>query len=67
MSFRYLIAIVSLNGYTWNFRVYENDWARPVMLIFAILMFFVITIDEDYFPTKFDNYLAVHEEPERLT
>ena len=26
-----------------------------------------MTINEEYFPTKFDNYLAVHEEPEHIT
>ena len=26
-----------------------------------------ITINEDYFPTKFDNYIAKHEKPEHIT
>ena len=30
-------------------------------------MFFHSTLNKAYFPTKFDNYLAVHEEPEHIT
>jgi len=30
-------------------------------------MFFFIKDNKDYFHTKFDNYLAVHEEPEQIT
>ena len=31
---------VSLNGYTWSFRVNEKAWARSVMLMFAIFYVF---------------------------
>jgi len=32
------------------------------------LMFFIIdNINAEYIPSKFDNYLVVHEEPEHLT
>jgi len=38
------------------------------MLIFAIFnVFHNKTINEEYFPTKFDNYFVVHEELEHIT
>jgi len=44
---------------------------RVLLSLFSpYLMFFItdkLTIDEEYLPTKFDNYLAMHEEPEHIT
>ena len=53
---------VSLNAYI----LHENDWARSFPFIFAMFNVFFL-INEEYFPTKFDDYLAVHEEPEHIT
>ena len=52
-----------------TFRVHEDATARYVKLIFAIFNVFhnrqSIEI-EGHFSTKFDNYLAVHEENSHL-
>ena len=32
---------VSLNSYTWSFRVHENAWARPLCLVSPHLMCFI--------------------------
>ena len=58
---------VSLNGYTWRFRVHENAWARSVMLICAIFNVFHNRQSTRNFPTNFDNHLAMHEEPEHIS
>ena len=46
--------------------MHGNVLGRSVMLTFAMCNFFIIDNQRGIL-SKFDNYLAVHEEPERIT